>query len=141
MRSKCRCLALMHGVMFGESQTTTGSQHKDFKPTVKLVVEGWWFRFDLQPPCHKWVTYELLCMTKCSLVKCEAVCPSAKAWPKLGHTTGQWSHVHQKTFNWTVEKEKNQSVTMDWLVHCNTGLISNTDWKVCWDLTTNMYKP
>ena len=42
-------------------------------------------------PGHLTVTESTInCKPKYSRVKCEAICPTAKAWLKLGHETGQW---------------------------------------------------
>lgn len=34
-------------------------------------------------PCGHWVEHELLCISKCSRFKCEAICLTVKAWMKL----------------------------------------------------------
>ena len=39
-------------------------------------------------PCSRQVDHKLLCIPKYSRVKCEAICPTAKAWMKVGHATG-----------------------------------------------------
>jgi len=41
--------------------------------------------------CSYWVNNNFPCIPKYSRVKYEVICTTAKAWPKLGHATRQWS--------------------------------------------------
>lgn len=48
-----------------------------------VVVNLGWICIHWNVPCNHWVNHELLCKPKCSRVKCEDICPGAKAWLKL----------------------------------------------------------
>lgn len=75
-------------------------------------------------PCSHWVISEFPCIPKYYWVTFEAICLTAKAWPKLGHAAGQWSQAHQQVYYRMAEKQKNQRVAMaqaqtsTWLEHC-----------------------
>lgn len=49
---------------------------------------------------------------KCSGVKCEDICLTAKAWPKFGHPMGQRFQVQQQICNRITDKENNQGVAV-----------------------------
>lgn len=46
------------------------------------------------------------------LVKFEAICPTAKAWLKLGRATAQSPQTYQEIYNRMIEREKNEGVAM-----------------------------
>lgn len=60
------------------------------------------------PPSH----HELVCIAKYSRVKHEAICPTAKAWLKLGHATEQWSEPNQLIYSRIAVNQKNQHVAV-----------------------------
>lgn len=64
-------------------------QCKYLKPAVKHSSERIriWACFTVTGPGHIVVDRELLCIEKYSRVKYEAICLSAKAWPKVDHAT------------------------------------------------------
>lgn len=50
--------------------------------------------------------------TKYSRVEYEAICLTAKAWIKLGRSSGQYSQAQQQICSRMEEKEKNQGVAV-----------------------------
>lgn len=50
--------------------------------------------------------------SKVFLYQCEASCPTAKTWPKVGHAAGQWCQAQQKISTEWLKKGKNQIVTV-----------------------------
>lgn len=46
-----------------------------------------------------WVDHELISIPKYSRFKHVAICPSAKAWPKLGHVPEPWSQRHMQMYH------------------------------------------
>lgn len=49
---------------------------------------------DLMNEAHR-VSQILRCMEGYPWIKCETICPAAKALQKLGHASGKWSQSHQ----------------------------------------------
>jgi len=95
----------------------TAYQHKDLVSTFHhadggVMIFGLFLSHRTWAPCSHWVDHELLCIIKCFRVKREAISPKSKAWPKLGHATGQWSQAHQQIYNRMAEEEKNQDVAL-----------------------------
>ena len=111
-RWKWRCLIIIHNVMFGENQTQHISTNASYQLS-STVVEGWWFGLALQPQDPQSLSWPGTHLFS-KVFKSEAICLKAKAWLKLGHTTGQWSQTQQQIYNRMAEKEKNQSVAMLW---------------------------
>jgi len=66
----------------------TAYLHKHLIPTVKYDARGLmiWALFTATEH-RQHVHHELLCIPNYSRVKYEAICPTAKAWLKLGHAT------------------------------------------------------
>ncbi len=63
-----------------------------------MLVEGWWVWacFVATGPGHLTIiesTMNSFRIPKYCRVKCDDIHPTAKAWPKLGHATGQWSQT------------------------------------------------
>lgn len=66
-------------------------QNKHIIPTFKNSDGGliwtFFYSYRIRKPYRHQVNHEILCIAKYSGVKFEAIYPTAKAWPKLGHTT------------------------------------------------------
>ena len=90
-RSKCRCLAIIHSPMVGKKPHTN---------CPAVAVEGWWSGLVLHKPdlVTLWSPSQLQTplYTKGSKSQCEAICPTTKAWVKLGHAEARWSQAHQQ---------------------------------------------
>lgn len=112
IRSKWSCMAIIQGTTFGESHTPHISRNTSYQLSSTV---GW--RFVLFCSHRTWTTcshqfkHELLCISEFSRIKCEAICPAAKTWPKSGHATCQWSQAQQKIYSSMGEKE-NQCAAM-----------------------------
>ena len=83
-------------------------KHSISAKTPYTNCDAWWFRGDdLGLFCSQrtwvshshWVNHKFLSILKYSRVKYETICLTAEAWPKLGHTTGQWFQAHQQICN------------------------------------------
>ncbi len=103
MRPKWRCLAIMHSSTFGENLTSISAQTPHTKShTCWWRADDFGACFVATGPRHLTViesTMNSFPKPKYSRVKCEDIRSTAKAWPRLGDATGQWSHSHQQIYN------------------------------------------
>lgn len=88
--------------MFGHN----AHQHKHLVPAISTMVEGWWFRLALHPQEFRRladIEWTINSFVYQSIVESnEVICLIAKAWPKMGHTTGQINKeiLFNSLFNW-----------------------------------------
>ncbi len=107
------------------------NQNKHLIPKVKhagggVMILGLFCSHRTWGPHSHWVDCELLCIPKYSRVKFEAIHLTAKAWPKLGDSTGQWSQAHQQIYSRTTEKVKNKGVA-----NPQSKSRPHPDWEIC----------
>lgn len=100
--AKLHLLAIMDTTMFDENQTLYISTNTSYQ-LWWAVVEGRYLDLFCSnrtwTHCSLWVDHELLCILKCSKVKCEAICPIANTRLSLGPRTRQWSQVQQEIYD------------------------------------------
>lgn len=63
--------------------------------------------FDFKVIDLTWLKDEFLCIPKISGVKCEAICQTAKPWPKKGSSTRKWLQAQRSIYNWMARKRNN----------------------------------
>ncbi len=116
----------MHSVTFGENLKNIIKTNTSYQKHARggVVIVGLFCSHRTWGPHSHWAYCELL--PKYDRVKLEAIHLTAKAWPKFGDATGQWSQAHQQIYSRTTEKEKNQGVTKP-----QSKSRPHPDWEMC----------
>lgn len=78
-----------------KTKQSASAQTPHTVPPVSTVMEAGviWAYFVATGPGHP---AELLYVPTYSRVNCETICPTAKAWPNLGHAPEQWHQAQQQ---------------------------------------------
>lgn len=109
-KRRASCLDIMHSTMLVKTK------HNISTRTPYTNCNAWWCRANDMgffcihspwAPCSHWVDHELYCIPKYFRGKCESVCPTVKACPKLSDATGQWTQVERIKQNSWKRKDLN----------------------------------
>ena len=134
--------------MFGHN----AQQHVWRKPKNSISAQTphtncqarWWRADDLGlfcshrtwTSCSHSVHHELLCIPKYSRVKCEAICPTAKAWLKLGHQQDNDPKHSSKSTTECLKKKRIK--VLQWSSQSPDLKLIEMLW---WDLKRAVHKP